>query len=160
MRSGQELTHCFNKAEEMKIFIRVVFFASLIFNSLPVAMAETGVHDKRISLGLTPAEKVEFLKEMRQMLVSIQGIMAGMGEGNREKIIESARYSGNRMARATPGSITKKLPQSFKSIGGPTHMMFEELVIRAETDDMDMLAEFTGQLMQQCVACHNTFKAD
>ena len=36
-------------------------------------------------------------------------------------------------------------------------MMFEELVVRAETDDMDTLASFTGELMQQCVACHDLF---
>jgi len=39
-------------------------------------------------------------------------------------------------------------------------MMFEELVIRAETDDMDTLAEFTGQLIQQCLSCHATFKVN
>jgi cytochrome c556 len=37
-------------------------------------------------------------------------------------------------------------------------MMFEELVIRAETDDMETLAEFTGELMQQCLTCHAQFR--
>jgi len=144
----------------MKPLIKVLFIASLIFNGLPVAVADNEIHDKRIDLGLTPAEKVEFLREMRQMLASIQGIMAGLGDENREQIIESARSSGNNMARATPDSIRKKLPQSFKEIGGPTHMMFEELVIRAETDDMDMLASFTSKLMEQCITCHAMFKVD
>ena len=35
--------------------------------------------DTRISLGLTDAERIEFLAEMRQMLASIQGIVAGIG---------------------------------------------------------------------------------
>ncbi|HIO91688.1 MAG TPA: hypothetical protein EYG68_02455 [Leucothrix mucor] len=116
--------------------------------------------DKRISLGFTAAEKAEFLTEMRQMLTSIQGIMMGIGTDDRKLIIKSAKYSGNRMARATPKSIKKKTPADFKSIGGPTHMMFEELVIRAEDDDMDMLAEFTGELMKNCLACHALFKVD
>ena len=64
--------------------------------------------DDRISLGFTAAEKVVFLEEMRQMLVSIQGIMAGIGAEDRELIIKSARYSGNRMARETPESIKNK----------------------------------------------------
>lgn len=64
------------------------------------------------------------------------------------------------MARETPKSIKQKTPQSFKDIGGPTHMMFEELAIRADTDDMDMLASFTGELMQQCLSCHAMFKTD
>jgi len=94
------------------------------------------------------------------MLVSIQGIISGIGEEDRELIISSARKSGNQMARATPESVRKRLPQSFKEIGGPTHMMFEEIAVIAETDDMDILATTTGILMQQCVACHSMFKAD
>jgi cytochrome c556 len=84
--------------------------------------------------------------------------MQGMGEADRNRIAESARRSGNRMARATPASVRAKPPQSFRDIGGPTHMMFEELAIRAETDDMDMLAGEAGRLMNQCMACHATFR--
>jgi hypothetical protein len=116
--------------------------------------------DKRISLGLTATEKAEFLAEMRQMLTSIQGIMTGIGTNDRDLIIKSARYSGNRMARATPESVKKKTPPSFKAIGGPTHLKFEELVIRAEDDEMDTLAQLTGELMKNCLACHATFKVD
>jgi hypothetical protein len=38
---------------------------------------------------------------MRQMLSSIQQITLGIGTGNKAMIIKAARYSGNRMARAT-----------------------------------------------------------
>ena len=116
--------------------------------------------DQRISLGLTEVEKAEFLTEMRQMLVSIQGVISGIGEDNPEKIIAAARNSGNRMARATPETIKAKTPQSFREIGGPTHMMFEELAIRADTDDMESLAVLTGEIMQQCVTCHAMFKVN
>lgn len=116
--------------------------------------------DSRTRLGMTEAERIEFLAEMRQMLTSVQGIIAGIGAEDRERIIEAARYSGNRMARATPASVRAKLPAEFKEIGGPTHMLFEEVVIRAETDDMASLAELTGRTMQNCLACHARFRAD
>lgn len=119
-----------------------------------------GALDSRIDLKLTPGERVEFLTEMRQMLASIHGILQGMGAGDRAKIAESARMSGNRMARATPASVRAKLPKAFQELGGPTHMMFEELAIRAETDDMDSLARDTANLMNQCMACHATFRAN
>lgn len=60
--------------------------------------------DSRIALPLTPTEKAQFLGEMRQMLVSIQGILKGIGRDDRQGIMEAARASGNRMARATPES--------------------------------------------------------
>ena len=62
------------------------------------------------------------------------------------------------MARATRDSVRAKLPQAFREMGGPTHMRFEELAIRAETDDMDMLAPLTAELMQQCLTCHARFR--
>lgn len=149
----------------MKYILQAMFIALVITSSLSSAAAENVATDnlaadQRISLGLSATEKAEFLREMRQMLASIQGILTGIGEENPHLIAESARSSGNRMARATPDSVRQKLPQSFKDIGGPTHMMFEELAIRAETDDMDMLASFTGELMQQCLSCHAIYKTD
>jgi hypothetical protein len=114
--------------------------------------------DNRINLNLTAGERAVFLAEMRQMLGSIQGVVQGIGGSDRNRIAESARLSGNRMARATPVTVRAKLPQSFRDIGGPTHMMFEELAIRAETDDMDMLARDAGKLMNQCMICHAKFR--
>ena len=144
---------------QLKPLVRITLTTLLLANvTLPIASEPAGP-DSRISLGLTDAEKSEFLSEMRKMLVSVQGIIAGIGESDRELIIRSARYSGNRMARETPESIKKKTPIAFKEIGGPTHMMFEELVIRAETDDMESLTSFTAELMRQCTSCHEIFKA-
>ncbi|TAM43481.1 MAG: hypothetical protein EPN55_13555 [Gammaproteobacteria bacterium] len=128
---------------------------------MSVAWADDATHqDKRLDLGLTAAERNEFLSEMRQMLASVQGIVAGISTEDRQKIAKSARYSGNRMARATPVSVRRKLPPSFRDIGGDTHMMFEEIAVRAEADDMDMLAALTGRLMQQCLTCHAMFRAN
>jgi hypothetical protein len=114
--------------------------------------------DSRHNLRLTLDEQALFLSEMRVMLGSVQQIAEGLGRGDRALIVEAARRSGNRMARATPASVRAKVPKAFEELGGPTHMMFEELAIRAETDDMDQLAAHLGQTMKQCMACHATFK--
>jgi hypothetical protein len=143
----------------MKKYTNILICFLVLFSS-GLSAESSHEADNRVSLNMTESEKKEFLSEMRQMLTSVQGIILGIGTKDRELIIRSARASGNRMARNTPESVRQKLPQSFKELGGPTHMMFEELVIRAETDDMDMLAEFTGQLMQQCLSCHAMFKVN
>ena len=116
--------------------------------------------DGRYNLKLTPQERAVFLADMRKMLASVQGVMQGIGESDRVRIAAAARLSGNLMARATPASIRARIPQSFRDIGGPTHQMFEELAVRAETDEMDALARFTGELMNQCAACHATFRVN
>jgi len=134
----------------------------LLMTCLPsVPWAEPVVDaDPRTALGLTDGEKTQFLAEMRQMLASIQGIVSGMGVEDRDAIAAAARLSGNRMARATPASVRAKLPQAFKEIGGPTHLLFEEIAIRAETDDMADLAILTGETLAQCLACHARFRSD
>lgn len=143
--------------------MRNYLFVALIIGfscSTGIAAEQENSADSRTSLRLTPVEKAEFLSEMRQMLASIQGIINGIAEEDRELIIKAARYSGNRMARETPESIKQKTPPAFKEIGGKTHMMFEELAIKAETDDVDWLTSFTGDLMKQCLACHEIYKAN
>jgi len=144
----------------MKYISNITLISILFLCSFPVLSTEVNDVDKRISLHLTKVEKADFLSEMRRMLSSIQGIMSGIGSKNRKLIISSARYSGNRMARATPESVKQKTPPLFKEIGGSTHMMFEELVVRAEDDDMESLTSFTADLMKKCLACHETFKAN
>jgi len=114
--------------------------------------------DPRLDLRFTPEERAVFLADMRNMLASIQGVLKGIGDNDRAAIAAAARESGNRMARATPASIRAKIPQSFKDIGGPTHLAFEELALRAETDEMDALARHTAELMHQCAACHAMFR--
>lgn len=39
-------------------------------------------------------------------------------------------------------------------------MLFEEIAVRAETDDMAGLALLTGRVLQQCLRCHAQFRAD
>jgi hypothetical protein len=134
----------------------------LCFGSAPAFSAGTTIttpaQDTRYNLRLTPNESAEFLSEMRNMLLSIQQILEGIGASDRDKIAKAAKLSGNRMARATPASVRAKMPPSFQEIGGPTHMMFEELAMRADSDEMDMLASDTGKLMNQCIACHAKFR--
>jgi cytochrome c556 len=140
--------------------VTTLFLLWLAIVSTATAAGEDPVPtvDNRIDLGLTAEERTEFLAEMRVMLASIQGILQGIGENDRERIAEAARQSGNRMARATPESVRAKIPQSFRDLGGPTHMLFEELAVRAETDDMDSLAGATAVIMNQCLACHAMFR--
>lgn len=121
---------------------------------------EEPLKDTRISLGFNDEEKAFFYKEMQQMLGSIQGILIGLGEEDREKIIAAAKQSGNAMPRKMLDSVRKKTPPEFKALGHPTHMMFEELAVRAQDDDMASIAAFTGKLMGNCMACHAKYKVN
>lgn len=136
-----------------------VWTALLFATSTAVYAEEKPTTDQRISLGLNETERAFFYQEMQQMLGSIQGILIGLGEENREKIIAAAKQSGNIMPRKMLPSLKKKTPVEFKQLGHPTHMMFEEIAVRAADDDMADIAVLTGKLMNQCMSCHAMFKA-
>jgi hypothetical protein len=127
----------------MSLRLPVAALAALTVLYAPAVAQSDSRHDLR----LTVNEQALFLSEMRVMLGSVQQIAEGLGRGDRALIIEAARRSGNRMARATPASVRAKVPKTF-----------EELAVRAETDDMDQLAAHLGHTMKQCMACHATFR--
>ena len=137
-----------------------VTFASLISPGLMADAPTAPETDSRVDLGFTPEEKAVFLADMRMMLGSVQGIMRGISEDDREAIAQAARVSGNRMARNTPASIRDKTPPEFKAIGGPMHLAFEEIAIRAETDPLEDITAMTAEAMNQCMACHAQFRVD
>lgn len=116
--------------------------------------------DSRISLHMTPEERTEFLASMRVMLGSVQGILRGIATDDRALIERSAKLSGNQMARATPDALRKRLPLEFAELGAPTHLAFEEMAVRAETDPRNELTRLMADTMNQCMACHARFKAD
>ena len=69
--------------------------------------------DTGINLSFTAQERYCIPAEMRKMLASIQGIVQGIGESDRNRIAEFARLSGNRMARATPASVRSEVAAVF-----------------------------------------------
>ena len=125
-----------------------------------LAPADTPPTDARQSLGFTAEEQAIFLQDMRHMLGSVQQIMHGIASDDREMIIAAAKRSGNRMARNTPASIREKTPPEFKAIGGPMHLAFEEIAIRAETDRLEDITALAAEAMKQCMACHAQFRVD
>ena len=128
---------------------------------LPTLSAADSTHpDPRQNLGFTSEEKAVFLHDMRQMLGSVQQIMQGIAEDDRDRIMAAAKRSGNRMARNTPASIRAKVPAEFQAIGGPMHMAFEEIAVRAEVEPLEDIAAVTAEAMNQCMACHARFRVD
>ncbi|MCL7750530.1 hypothetical protein LV475_02795 [Guyparkeria hydrothermalis] len=135
--------------------------AGLALLALPTLSSAASNHpDPRQSLGFTSEEQAIFLEDMRQMLGSVQQILRGIADDDREMIIAAAQRSGNRMARNTPESIRAKTPSEFRAIGGPMHMAFEEIAVRAEVDPLEDITAMTAEAMNQCMACHAQFRVD
>ena len=117
--------------------------------------------DNRLAIQLTPGEKDLVLAEMRAFLASVQQVIHGVSTKDMKLIAVSARTVGRAAQQGVPGSLMGKLPLEFKQLGLDTHEKFDLLALDAEQleDENHSLAQL-GSLMQNCVACHATYRLE
>ena len=117
--------------------------------------------DGRQALLLAPAERDLVLAEMRAFLESTQSMVAALSRDDLAAFAEAARRVGTAATRDMPGSLMAKLPLSFKRLGLDTHRRFDALALDAEQlGDRDLALAGLGELMNNCVACHATYRID
>jgi len=117
--------------------------------------------DGRISILLNSGERDLVLAEMRAFLISVQQINSAIAEDNMKLVSESARKVGKAAQGEVPTSLVGKLPLAFKKLGFDTHTKFDQLAM--DTDDLGDTNHALSQLaalMQNCVACHETYRID
>jgi len=119
------------------------------------------VTDGRSSIHLNADERDIVLAEMRIFLSSVQKITQGIAEDDMELVAEYARQVGMAAQGGIPGTLVGKLPIAFKKMGFDTHSKFDQLAMDADDlgDGSHALTQLSD-LMQNCVACHETYRID
>ena len=117
------------------------------------------VDDDRERIVLPAPARNMVLVEMRLMLESVAGVVAALSEGERAAAAQAARASG--MVMAVDPHLRELLPAAFVELGMATHQGFDALADQIEqgADEQTALAEL-GALMQNCIACHDTYRDD
>ena len=115
--------------------------------------------DGRQALILEPAERNLVLVEMRTFLSSVQAITEGLSKEDMAQVREAARTVGIQAQQGMPGPLMGKLPLTFKKLGRDTHKKFDLLALDADQlgDPQHSLQQLSA-LMNNCVACHSTYK--
>jgi cytochrome c556 len=121
--------------------------------------AAPAVDDDRERIVLPAPARNMVLAEMRMMLESVAGVVAALSEGDTAAAAQAARASG--MVMAVDPHLRELLPAAFVELGMATHRGFDALADQLEqgADQETALAEL-GTLMQNCNACHATYRAD
>jgi len=115
--------------------------------------------DGRISVVLTKDERDLVLGEMRAFLVSVQSISQAITEKKMDKVISLAHKAGMAAEADTPGALLQKLPLGMKTLGFGTRDKFDEISASAkETNDPAVARKQLDTLMQNCIACHATYR--
>jgi cytochrome c556 len=115
--------------------------------------------DGRLAVQLTKDERNALLLEMRTWLQNTQSIVAAAAAGDLAAAARTARASGMAAEAETPASLFRKIPVEMKSLGFATRAMFDEIAAEAEkTKDPQRVLARLGAAMNNCVACHATFR--
>lgn len=120
--------------------------------------------DGRTAINLTEAERLLVLTEMRALLVSVNGILAGLAEGDSEKSVEAAASSGMAMVKSLENEEKKillKLPIEFKKLGMGTHDQFDAIAAKLkQKQDTKLILKEMDLLTQKCISCHAGYKIE
>jgi cytochrome c556 len=117
------------------------------------------VEDGRQVVQLTEAERAIVVADMRQMLVNIEAMTAGLAAGDVQAVVSAASKNGDAMMRQLPSQVRAKFPAPFAQMGAASHKAFDQ--IAAETKSVKNPAPVLKQMsaaMQNCVACHATYR--
>lgn len=101
---------------------------------------------------------------MRALLVSVNGIISGLSQGNTEKSALAATSSGMALVKSLENEERKillKLPAEFKKLGMGTHTQFDVIASKLkQKDDMNLILQELDVLTQKCIACHAGYKIE
>lgn len=114
--------------------------------------------DGRTSVNVSQNEVNYMREEMRAFLKSIHEIMAGISEGNYDKIEKAGKRSGKYVRDNAPAGLPGKVPLRFKSLGFDTQDRFDIIARGARNhNDTKVLFAELGEVMKNCMACHNSY---
>ena len=115
--------------------------------------------DERSAITLSSSQKVNVLSEMRSMLLSVQGIVDGLEEGNMKVVTEAANESGTEHMVDTDPALMLKLPLAFKKMGVGVHKYFDQISIAAKTGaSKEKIISMLNTQLKTCVSCHATYQ--
>jgi hypothetical protein len=116
-------------------------------------------NDGRINVVLTKDERNLILTEMRNFLISVQGVSQAITENDMEKVADLAHKAGMIAEQGTPGSLLQKIPLEMKTLGFGTRSKFDEISATAKTTkDPMVVRKQLDALMQNCIACHAIYR--
>ncbi|PHR60888.1 MAG: hypothetical protein COA47_06690 [Robiginitomaculum sp.] len=117
--------------------------------------------DQREKLHLTEEQRHHVLIEMRQMLASTQGMIAGIADDDMTAIAVAAKLSGPKAKTTIDMQMRDVLPDGFRPMGKAIHVEFGQMAELASTGaSKEQITAKLADAMNLCVACHNTYQIE
>jgi len=137
--------------------LQILVASALISSFTAPCFAE---EDGRHSLVLRPKEQAMMLEDMRRYLHGIRKITTGIAKEDNVAVEKAARELGKIAIYEVKPVKTDPFVPKFRALGTRLHEEFEGLADSAQqgTKPLQLLHQLSV-LMNQCVKCHETYKA-
>ena len=115
--------------------------------------------DKRQAIALPADQRDAVLKDMRNMLAAMQGVMEGAARMDVPRVRAAAQAAGTTALAGRDSAIDAQLPLEFRKRSLETYAMFDAMseAIRGFTARDTALA-YLSRISQQCVSCHAQYR--
>jgi hypothetical protein len=115
--------------------------------------------DARTAVVLSKDERNLILGEMRNFLISVQGVSAAITANDLARAAQLATAAGMQAEADTPASLLMKIPLPMKTLGFDTRQRFDQLAADAlQVQDPALSRRQLDELLQNCIACHATYQ--
>jgi len=115
--------------------------------------------DNRIAVNLSKNERNFVLTEMRNFLITTQGVSEAITNNDLELAAKLATQAGMQAEKVAPSSLLPKIPLAMKTLGYDTHQKFDQIASDALQLKNPMHSrQQLDALMKNCIACHASFK--
>ena len=119
----------------------------------------TPSEDNRIAVNLTKNERNFVLTEMRNFLMTTQGVSEAITNNDLELAAKFATQAGMQTEKDAPSSLLPKIPLAMKTLGYDTHQKFDQIASDAlQLKDPAHSRQQLDTLMKNCIACHASYK--
>ena len=128
--------------------------------SEPAEAAGAATIDPRTPVVLPAADQQAVLREMRQMLGAVAGVLAAAAKSDTVALVAALAPAGS--AAAADPALDSVLPTTWKELAQRTHLGFDSLAATVrrthEPALKDTVLVRVAQLIGSCTACHETYR--
>ncbi|MCW3161627.1 hypothetical protein [Chryseobacterium oryctis] len=141
------------------LFVSLIINITLIYKFFYQGESVKLSSDGRTEIKMSKENRDFVMAEMRGFLESVQKINEGIAKNDPNPIASVGQQSGTCKVDVVPQGLVKSLPLGFKQMGFDTHELFDVMSKMAkEKYDRQQTQEKLNQLLNNCVACHKTYK--
>ena len=148
--------------KNIKILWGVITILLLALSAIGYKLVQGDVspsEDVRIAINLSKNERNLVLNEMRNFLISTQGVSEAISNNDLKLAAKLASEAGMQAEKNTPGSLLSKIPLAMKTLGFDTRQKFDQIATDAlKLNDPIHSRNQLDALMKNCIACHASFK--